>query len=155
MPELRENAELTAKGIHLHTPSSRLLDWTGSCQVVRDWMYWMCVLLLCLLLALGTWLSSFLRHATTNKQTRGKQTRGGRLPNSIAIYNYTRYAPPFSGASIGRRHLGIGCFSAFQFPRVLPRTLIGKRRAHRVRAVHLPGTNKQNRLSLPTHPRTP
>ena len=104
------------------------------------------------------WAPGFLLSYGTPQQTSKQEENkhgGGRLPNSIAIYNYTRYAPPFSGASIGRRHLGIGCFSAFQFPRVLPRTLIGKRRAHRVRAVHLPGTNKQNRLSLPTHPRTP
>lgn len=49
MPELRANAELTAKGIHPRSSLPRYDCWFGPCQVVRDWCIGWRVLLLCLL----------------------------------------------------------------------------------------------------------
>jgi hypothetical protein len=81
MPELRENAEQTAKGIHPHTsliPIARLDRFLSGRQGLDVLDVRSSSLLA---VGIGHLLSSFLRHATTNKQTRGKQTRGGRLPN--------------------------------------------------------------------------
>ena len=152
MPELREKTEWTAKGIHPHTPPytpiARLVDLSGRQGTGVDWM---CVLLLCLLLCIGIGhlLSSFfLRHATTNKQTRRKQTRGGRLPNSIAITITHCLSAGLQSAAV---ILGSVAFSV-PISQGASQNLDRERRAHtcvRVRAVHSPVRNKQNSLSPP------
>ncbi len=154
MPESRENAELAAKGIHPRSSSPRLLDWLGSGPVRSSGTgcIGMCVLLLCLLLCIGIeTLSFFFSYGTpqqTSKQEEYKHGVGGCLILLQLQLHY--YAPPFQRgfnrppSSWDRLH------SVFQFPRVLPRTLIGNdaRTCVRVRAVHSPGQNKQNSLSL-------
>ena len=83
----------------------------------------MCVLLRCLLLcavlALGTYfLLSYGTPQQTSKQEENKHGVGGCLIQLQLQLHY--YAPPLSGTSIGRRHLGIGCFERSNFPGCFP-----------------------------------